>query len=217
MKNTPIVSFSFDDGRETAVALGAQILERHGVHGTFYPITHHIGGENEHGKYASWEQIEALKKRGHEVGSHSHSHVKELKDWDKAAQKEDISRSLDLFSTHGIKAKTFAYPFGHYTDQLRKVVKELGFRAARTIETGINVPGTDSFILHSFMLEDKHTLSDIERELDALEKENGWLILTFHHINDKTYLSTPPELLDQIVRLVLKRGFRVSLIAEVRK
>jgi len=49
------------------------------------------------------------------------------------------------------------------------------------------------------MLEDKHTLADVRSALSATIELNGWLILTFHHIDDKTFISTPPKLFQEII------------------
>ena len=165
MQNKSLISITLDDGRLSALSEGAQILEKYGVRGTFYPITNLIGTENEHGKYGSWDDIESVFRRGHEVGNHSHSHSRKLKNLKPQLQREDIAKANELLKDHGIEVKTFAYPYGYYSDTLHETIFEMGFAAARTIDMGINNAGADPLLLRSFMIEDKHKLGDIEKEI----------------------------------------------------
>jgi hypothetical protein len=109
---------------------------------------------------------------------------------------------------------TFAYPFGLYDDQLKKVVAETeipgDFIAARTVERGINTEETNPFLLKSFALESTHGLRDVKADLEETINTRGWLILTFHHIDSKTWLSTPPELFEEIIKLILEHEVEIK-------
>lgn len=211
---TALATICFDDGRETALTLGASILEKYGARGTFYPITENIGGKNEHGAFAPWETIVEVHGRGHEVGSHSHTHRRALKDWERTAQQDDLRRSIELLKERGIKPTTFAYPFGYVSPSLIESARKAGFVAARTVKHGMNSADTDPMLLRSFALEDKHTLEDVARELEKVVPRLGWLILTFHHLDDKTYISTPPDMFERMVEHIIACGVPIVTLAE---
>ncbi len=215
MNTRPLITFCFDDGRETALTHGATILEKFGARGTFFPITSMVDSTNEHGKYADWNTIERVARSGHEFGSHTHSHSRNFLYWKQNTQQADILRSVKDLKTHGITPTTLAYPFGFHDEQLCSVVKKLSFIAARTIFPGINRPGIgDPILLFSLMVEKKHSMADIKKYLDELEEIGGWLILTFHHIDDKTLISTPPELFEEIVWSVAERQISMVTMRE---
>src|SRR5205809_1214295 len=75
MRNVePLVSFTFDDVPATACAVGAPILERHGVRGTFYVCGGGCGAPSPCGVLASVGQLRQLWMQGHEIGCHTYSH-----------------------------------------------------------------------------------------------------------------------------------------------
>lgn len=74
--DVPLVSFTFDDVPDSALHQGAEILERHGVRGTFY-IAGGLEGRVEPDRtLITAAGCEALSKREHEVGCHTFSHSK---------------------------------------------------------------------------------------------------------------------------------------------
>lgn len=222
MPRNPLVSICFDDGRTTAVREGACILRKHGLRGTFYPITSRVGTRNADGEYASWEDLRELERHGHEIGNHTHSHIQEWVTWPEKDQIADISTAVGQCNMEGAlyTPRTFAYPFGLYTKELRDLVaKQMDwgwteFLAARTVEDGINLPTTDRFLLKSFSVHNNHTINDVMERAEAAIKEEGWLILTFHHLDDRTYLSTPPQLFEEILLSILKKNLRIVKLEE---
>ena len=64
------VVFTFDDGGESFIELAAPILEKYGKRGMFFVSTKYIGSQG----FLSRQQVKELEKRGHIVGSHSHTH-----------------------------------------------------------------------------------------------------------------------------------------------
>lgn len=64
------VTFTFDDGGFSFLTLAAPILEKYRKRGVFFISTKYIDTPG----FLSREQIIELSKRGHVIGSHSHSH-----------------------------------------------------------------------------------------------------------------------------------------------
>lgn len=68
------VVFTFDDGGESFLTVAAPILEKYGFKGVFFVSTKQIGTKG----FLSAQQIKELDARGHIIGSHTHSHPKNL-------------------------------------------------------------------------------------------------------------------------------------------
>lgn len=75
-KNLPVetVDFTFDDGGESFLTIAAPILEKHGFKGKFFISTNFIGSKG----FLNTDQIKELNRRGHIIGSHSHSHPERM-------------------------------------------------------------------------------------------------------------------------------------------
>jgi len=101
-------------------------------------------------------------------------------------------------------------------DMLQKTVKDMGFISARTIIPGVNDKNTDLFLLRSYMLEDKHGMQYVEDIVAEAIVKNAFVIVTGHHLDNKTYLSTPPELFEQMVQYVRER-VEIVTVAEGTK
>lgn len=64
------VVFTFDDGGKSFYNVVAPILEKHGYRGLFFISTQYIDTDT----FLSRQEIIALHRRGHIIGSHAHSH-----------------------------------------------------------------------------------------------------------------------------------------------
>jgi len=218
---TALVTFCFDDGRASAVREGALILERLGVCGTFYPIPALVGTQNEHGAYASWDDLRQAEQAGHEMGNHTRRHVREWMTWSSEEQRGEISSAdgtmINVGALYG--PRTFAYPFGLHTIALRTLVATTGYPgqyiAARTIDPGINTPATNPYQLKSLMVKSHHELHDVRAALTEAARLRGWLILTFHHIDTNgTFISTPPSLFESMVSMVAESSVPIFTLKE---
>lgn len=64
------VTLSFDDGTKDHFTVAAPELEKRGWKGCFNLVTGKIGQKG----YMTWDDARELKKRGHEIASHTHTH-----------------------------------------------------------------------------------------------------------------------------------------------
>ncbi len=125
--NRLIVTTSWDDGHKKDVRL-AKLLARYGIKGTFYITKNFPNSLEKH------EVLEIDEK--HEIGGHNinHSDLTKLSlskaESEIKGSKEYIENLLD----HEIKV--FCYPYGKYNENIKKIVKEAGFIAARTANHG---------------------------------------------------------------------------------
>jgi peptidoglycan/xylan/chitin deacetylase (PgdA/CDA1 family) len=95
----------------------------------------------------SWEQIKEMKEAGINFGSHTSTHrnlcllsdkevLSELKD-----SKKEIEKALNA------EISEFSYPFGLFDERVKGLVKNAGFKCARTLSKGYNTENTDRFVL----------------------------------------------------------------------
>ena len=68
------VVFTFDDGGESFITKAAPILEKYGKRGIFFISTKYLGSKG----FLSRDQVKELYARGHQIGSHSHTHPSNL-------------------------------------------------------------------------------------------------------------------------------------------
>jgi peptidoglycan/xylan/chitin deacetylase (PgdA/CDA1 family)/folate-dependent phosphoribosylglycinamide formyltransferase PurN len=118
------VVFTFDDGGASAHSAIAPMLEAKGWRGLFFIVTSMIGSPG----FLSKDQIVDLHKRGHIIGSHSHSHPmrfasigseKILKEWSESKKiLEDILKTPVL---------TASVPGGFFSKEVATLAQEAGF------------------------------------------------------------------------------------------
>src|SRR6516164_2324888 len=73
--NKALVSFTFDDVPRSACTVGAAILKKYKVHGTFYLATALMGEKRLGDDKLTLDDVQTLVADGHELGSHTLSHV----------------------------------------------------------------------------------------------------------------------------------------------
>jgi len=129
----PVV-LTFDDGYLDNYTHAYPILERYGFSGTFFIITGLVDKRTE--GYMSWDQIEELHSRGMEIGSHSYTHpdLRGRSDdyiiWQVLGSKEAIEARI------GEPVRFFCYPSGRYDEATVRILRQLDFWGATTIEQG---------------------------------------------------------------------------------
>lgn len=97
------VTFTFDDGGVSFYDDIAPILERYHHKGIFFISTKYIGTKG----FLTKEQIVDLNMRGHIIGSHSHSHPKDLSRLSKIEIWNEWKKSIDIL--YGITNNPVTY------------------------------------------------------------------------------------------------------------
>jgi peptidoglycan/xylan/chitin deacetylase (PgdA/CDA1 family) len=71
------------------------------------------------------------------IGNHSHSH-EYLVDWEDDKVKYDLETSIKIFKKElGHSTTIFSYPFGEYSNNLKKIVQDLNFKYAFGQHSGV--------------------------------------------------------------------------------
>jgi peptidoglycan/xylan/chitin deacetylase (PgdA/CDA1 family) len=145
LASNPVV-LTFDDGWGNRYEHARPILEKHGVTATFFVYTHALG----HTHFMTWEQIKDLDARGMTIGAHTKTHPYLPKITDPVRLPDEIVGSKTAPKQFlGKEIRFFAYPFGHYNEQILSIVKEAGFAAAQSTHIGIVHTTSDLYTLRS--------------------------------------------------------------------
>ena len=105
----------------------------------------------------NWDQIAEIHESDHaEIGNHSHSH-EYLVDEDPEIIKNDILKSIGIFNKKlGKNSDFFSYPFGEYSEEFKKIIKDLGFNYAFGQHSGVIDETKDLWELPRFPINEKY-------------------------------------------------------------
>lgn len=195
------LSLTFDDAYPSQAAVAMPLLEAHGFRGTFYLIVDRLF---QRGKYeglpsaplADWQ---AGFRRGHEMGSHTWTHVG-LDTVSAARMQEELRAAKEALEAlfPGAPVTSLAYPFSEADEAVMQ-------EAARYYLTGrlgpppagappYNDPATAELIgLRAFFL---CTGEDPQQWNEAAERTRqggGWLVEALHPIDEEGYCRVREE------------------------
>jgi peptidoglycan/xylan/chitin deacetylase (PgdA/CDA1 family) len=139
-----LVGLTFDDGYTDFLEHAVPVLARHGMTGTLYVVAGRLGGANE------WDagprldlvdaaQVRAVAAAGHEVGSHTLTHVR-LAGADPATLAEEVAGSRRVLQdVLQAEVPGFCYPWGDFDAAAAAAVRAAGYDHACV--TGDYSPG----------------------------------------------------------------------------
>jgi peptidoglycan/xylan/chitin deacetylase (PgdA/CDA1 family) len=131
----PVMCLTFDDGSSDNHDLTLPLLERYGVKATFFLITSSLGsgkGIEDNGHRMSSAQAKELAALGHEIGSHTVSHLDLTSITAREARREIEDSKKALEDELEVAVTSFAYPKGKHDSVLQEIVREAGYRQAVT-------------------------------------------------------------------------------------
>ncbi len=145
------VVLTFDDGWRSQYVYAFPVLKKYGFTATFFIYTDAI----DHDHFLTWDQVRAMNDTGMTIGGHTESHPY-LPDIHDPAQlrKEIIGGKHIIENQIHQKIDLFAYPFGHYRDEVINIVKEAGYAAARSTYKGTHHIKNDLYTLKAVEVTD---------------------------------------------------------------
>ena len=117
------------------------------------------------------------------IGNHSHSH-EYLVDWKDDKIKYDLETSIKIFKKElGHSTTIFSYPFGEYSNNLKKIVQDLNFKYAFGQHSGVIDQTKDFLELPRFPINEKYgelkrfksILSTLPFPYENIEPNNRYL------------------------------------------
>jgi peptidoglycan/xylan/chitin deacetylase (PgdA/CDA1 family) len=95
-------------------------------------------------RFLNWDEARAMIRGGMAIGSHTRSHLV-LSRLSADEQKREMSSCRErLQESLGIESETLAYPYGRtgtVSELTRQLARDTGYRAAFSLERGVNLPG----------------------------------------------------------------------------
>ena len=157
-KNERKILFTVDDGLLSFYENAWPILKKKEIPFILFVNTREVGSFN----YMNWEQITELYKSDNvEIGNHSHSHEYLVEESAKNIE-ADIIKSIDIFKDKlGENSEFFSYPFGEYSSEFKRIIKDLGFKYAFGQHSGVIDETKDLWELPRFPINEKY--GEIER------------------------------------------------------
>jgi peptidoglycan/xylan/chitin deacetylase (PgdA/CDA1 family) len=176
------VTTSWDDGHVQDLRI-ADLLKKYGLTATFYisPKCREIKSRNRLD-----DQSMRLLSRSFEVGAHTMTHPRLTKVPLSEAEKE-IRHSKDyLEKVLGKKVQTFCYPGGYYNKKHLEIVKDAGFKYARTVRRLTTKPAKNNFASSTTVHAYKH-YQDIPKILllAKLNPAKFWKIFNSWEIDNR--------------------------------
>jgi len=147
------VLLTIDDAYQSFYLNAWPLLKEKKIPFVLFVSTREVG---KHG-YMSWDEINKISSYEFvTIGNHSHSHDY-LIDWTDEEIKSDLEKSIKIFKSElGHSPKLFSYPFGEYSNNLKKIVSDLGFKFAFGQHSGVIDPSKDFLELPRFPINEKY-------------------------------------------------------------
>jgi len=148
----PVV-ITIDDGFKSVYNLAFPVLKKYQYPATLYLYTDFIANGPHQ---LSWAEIKEMIDHGMEIGSHTLSHCNLLNmkqneshmEYLKRIEKEiSLSKSI-LERNTGSLVESFAYPYGVYSEQIRMLAKQAGYRALLNVNSMNNSIPIDQYSLN---------------------------------------------------------------------
>ena len=147
------ILLTIDDGFLSFYKNAWPILKEKKIPFILFVSTREVGAYN----YMTWDQIREISNEDFvEIGNHSHTH-EYLVDESNQLIKEDIAKSISIFKKNlGRNSDFFSYPFGEYSNDFKKIIKEFGFKYAFGQHSGVMDETKDFYELPRYPINEKY-------------------------------------------------------------
>ncbi|MBI4995273.1 polysaccharide deacetylase family protein [Candidatus Peregrinibacteria bacterium] len=127
------VMINFDDGYKDFYTNAFPILKKYNMAGTVFVIVKSVGSS----AYMNWDQLKEINAAGIEIGSHTMYHpvltASKKTKWEIEESKKVLESEL------GGEIAVFAYPSGKWNLYIEQLVKNAGYKTARSFTTGSGI------------------------------------------------------------------------------
>ncbi|MET0779298.1 MAG: polysaccharide deacetylase family protein [Candidatus Saccharimonadales bacterium] len=189
---TPKISFTFDDGLQTAITQAAPTLQKYGLNGTSYVITGCVGmattpntcPADTGNAYMTWDQVTQLQNTyGWEIGSHTANHPQRATDGLTQAQvATQMTASKQALADHGFNVTDFATPYGDYNNMVLAEAAKVYASHRGFFDVGPNVWPYNDATIENFQVQTGVTVAQVKARIDQAITNKEWLVLTLHGV-----------------------------------
>ena len=148
------ILLTIDDAFESFYLNAWPILKSKRIPFVLFVSTREVGKNG----YMTWDQIREIDESDLvSIGNHSHSH-EYLIDWENNKIIDDLKTSINIFKKElKYSPKIFSYPFGEYSENLKKIVNDLKFEYAFGQHSGVIDKTKDLLALPRFPINEKYS------------------------------------------------------------
>ena len=187
-KNKKKILLTIDDGFLSFYENAWPLLKSNKIPFILFISTREVGKYG----YMSWKQIKEISKEDFvHIGNHSHTHEYLI---DESPEKilKDLKKSISIFKKNlGYNSHFFSYPFGEYSLEFKKIVKDLDFKFAFGQHSGVVDETKDFLELPRFPINEKYgEIKRFETILNTLPLKFKKIVPTEKYINDS---NNPPK------------------------
>ena len=152
-KNERKILLTIDDAFLSFYEHAWPFLKKKKIPFILFVSTREIGSFN----YMNWKQLKEISKEEFvHIGNHSHTHDY-LIDLTNQQIKNDIIKSISLLKKNlGYETSFFSYPFGEYSSEFKKIIKNFNFKYAFGQHSGVIDETKDLFELPRFPVNEKY-------------------------------------------------------------
>jgi len=152
-KNKKKILLTIDDAFKSFYDQAWPILKNSKIPFLLFVNTREIGSSG----YMSWAQLKEISKETYvHIGNHSYSHDYLIDKTDNEIN-NDISLAIaDLKKNLGYSSPFFSYPFGEYSENFKKIIKNFGFKYAFGQHSGVVDDTKDFYELPRFSINEKY-------------------------------------------------------------
>ncbi len=117
------------------------------------------------------EEVKHLADAGHEVGAHSMSHAHLNECSPEAAEYEITESKKQLEKILNQPVDSFAYPYGHYPENYKTIMKQAGYKCAVAMESGSHDVLSDPYCIKRVTIEQGETPDTFKKKWLLLKQE----------------------------------------------
>jgi len=147
------ILLTIDDGFKSFYDQAWPILKKREIPFILFVNTREVGTKG----YMNWQQIKEIsKEKFAHIGNHSYSH-EYLIDMKNQEVINDIRKAIvDFKKNLGYNSSFFSYPFGEYSNDLKSIIKNLGFKYAFGQHSGVADETKDFYELPRFPINEAY-------------------------------------------------------------
>ena len=154
------VVITVDDGDPSFFELAAPVLEKYNIRATSFLITSWYTWTIDHTTYYPYVDFQSHSQDMHRSGSDGKGRIMTIPHADGVKDLETSRATINDTVT------VFCYPFGHYNDHAKQILKDANFTLAFTVEYGRVFPGQDPLVLPRIRMQKGDSLQTFIKKVE---------------------------------------------------
>ena len=154
------VVITVDDGDESFFRLASPVLEKYHIKATSFLITSWYTWTIDHTTFHPHIDLQSHSHNMHKSGSDGKGRIMTI-NHDEGVKDLETSRA-----TINDTVTVFCYPFGHYNEHAKQIIKDANYTLAFTVEYGRVMPGQDPLVLPRIRMQKGDSLNTFIKKVE---------------------------------------------------